>query len=576
MISSEGGRTLSDEDEQATARSRLFSSTSLSRARSLLIVLLVLGLVGFIVAERVSLTRLVVGVVMVTLLASSSRRWPGPRGLHIPAIAVFGSLLGVALLIRLPSILWAATVGWDEHTFLTVASQALQGGLPYVATFDNKGPVSVLFNAVPLAIAPTSLSGVRIALALIVGLSAFLITRTAIALGAMTSDAMLAGGVFIILASFVSTGAMWHTAHTGNLLVSALLLNIATEGERRRYGLGVLLALLVLTRANYLFTAVAVVPVWLLTMPRHQRTTAVIQVCSGGVFTAAVFSAPYALTGNLGRLWAGLVTVNLQQGHGTTGFTALPNMSTILLIYFAALWLTLRASRANEDLRISGLWRMTLVNAAAAFGTTVSISLSERVYDHHLLLLIIFPALQVGIAMARIGMPKEGRGLRSGRVPLALDATVMLSIVLAVSLNIVTLSAFRLDSARPSVERDLAGLVEEALGDEEGTVWALSDHHVYWRLGVAPIDPLVTHPSSIAKPGFLAASPHRNGPAASTSEAVMRILASRPTVIVGASSFSHSYLDQDSRDRILEAIDRGYVLQGHVVGRSVWRIADAP
>ena len=538
-------------------------------------------LVGFVVlaltlaaADRWALDRVAVGAVLLVLLVAS-------RNINAPAVslgrvsrnAALLAFIGFALAIRLPTIIWPATIGWDENTFLTVAAQALNGGLPYVTTFDNKGPISVLANMIPLALASDSLETVRIALAVAIGATGFLVMQVGVALGARRIDAGITGLLFVGFATVVSDSpGMWHTAHTGNLIVAAILLLLITS--RQPVVIGALLGALVLTRGNYLVTVAVLAPLWLATQPTPRRWKDALRLASGAALVAAAVALPYVLSGTVDRLWAGLVTVNLAQGHGTGGASALPREATLMLA--AVILLSVVAfvqTRAGTEHAAKRLRRLTLLNAGATVGTATSIALTDVVHEHHALLLLVFPVVQLGAVLAA-----ASRRQSSERLNLLARSAGLASVALILGLVLqgVDRDAVRFDATAAQREAAVLDAVAAALvldADAETSLWALSEHHVYWRLDRAPVDPLVTHPSSLAKPGFRVASPPRAGAADTTSEAAAMILSLRPSVIVGRDDLGHSYLDQPSRDLLRTTLDRDYSKVATTGPVTIWKFS---
>lgn len=526
---------------------------------------------SYLVAGRVSPTRTAVGFAILLLAFSHSGFLASAVASRRERAGVGMSLILAAATLRLDSFIWPSTIDWDENTFLTVARRALEGELPYTTTFDNKGPMSVLFNAAALGMSFDSLVVFRLALVVLIGLSGYAVFITVHEIGGRNGDAGLAAVLFVVLSSSIPTAGLWHTAHTGNTLIVLVFFVLARFGSSRPATLGVLLAALVLTRANYGFTVVATWVTCLAIAPQVSRNRFALRSVLGGTATLLVVAAVYATQGALDRLFSGLVTVNLAQGHGVSGFSNIGKVATYLVsVQLFAAFLAFAGNYGRPNRSRMRITHMSIVITAASSATALSVSLSEVVYGHHALLLVAFPALQIGVLMTT-GAP-HGANQKPPRSRAGLLRPVTFAAAIALLLNSIPSDVFSIDRDGFQAESDVVTAVEEARAQSPGGLWALTDHYVYWRLRELPIHALVTHPSSISKPGFLATVHLPGGPASDATEAVLAILELKPGVVVTRADMRHGYLDASASVALKEALRRNYCPTSEVGRVMIWVI----
>ena len=145
-----------------------------------------------------------------------------PRQLRIG----FGlGLVAAALALRGPGLsrkVWSV----DEGSTFTMAHQILHGGVPYLEAADNRNPLTACAKALVYAVAGDwNITAVHAAVALLLGLAAVLLWRTARRLG--DEPAGVAAAVWFTLLSFVYL-AVYDTmaAHTGWFLVFFSVLGV--------------------------------------------------------------------------------------------------------------------------------------------------------------------------------------------------------------------------------------------------------------------------------------------------------------------------------------------------------------
>lgn len=527
------------------------------------------GLLSANWSESVLVVVMIAGLVKLLAVTASKKNTSLVGGRRRERFGAAVLLVVASLTLRSASFFVPATVDWDENTFLTVARRGLEGELPFTTTFDNKGPISVLVNAMALSLAFDSLIVVRVLLAVLIGLSAYAIFRSVVAIGGRSWHAGLAGLSFIALSGSVPTAGAWHTAHTGNLLLASLFLLLARPQDSRPAMVGALLAALALTRANYALTAGAVWVVWLALTPHMMRWRAGLRsaaTASGVLFAVVVI---YATQGALDRLLAGLVTVNFAQGHGVSGLNGVGGLATVLVLgQVAGAVLSIAGSSAVSEATRRQVRRISIFATVGNSATAVSISLSNVVHDHHALLLVVFPAIQLGVLATATG--SNWAELRAGRPGQRALRGAPIAAGLMILLGFLRSDSFTIDRAEAEREAAVVAAVQNARVHSSGTLWALTDHYVYWRLRERPVHPLVTHPSSISKHGFRQTVPLPDGVGADTAAAVRGVLALSPGIVITSDGLRHWYLDEGAVSVLETALRRNYRPHSQVGGVTIW------
>ena len=98
----------------------------------------------------------------------------------------------------------------------------------------------------------------------------------------------------------------------------------------------------------------------------------------------------------------------------------------------------------------------------------------------------------------------------------------------------------------------------------------MTDHIVYWLLGMPPISRAVTHPSTIGREYLLRTF---LGNDASSEEELSKILANRPRFIVKRTSVW--YLRGGAAEMLNQALDSDYALATRISGREIYKRLDA-
>jgi len=204
----------------------------------------------------------------------------------------------------------------DEGVFVVTNFEVANGNLPYVAAFDNTGPVGPWFG------------GAGVALGRLVGLDAvtsarltyFPVALVAVAAtvalgmrGRLSAVASAAGGMALMAIPSFSREAL--SGPRPKLLVLALLVLYLISLHDRRYALsGVLLALAILVWQSSF--VLIVVPIAAAVWKGHPENLlhSAARFAGGGLVPMALVLAVYTAAGEMDALIEGFITWNLQIG----------------------------------------------------------------------------------------------------------------------------------------------------------------------------------------------------------------------------------------------------------------------
>ncbi|MBK8501277.1 MAG: glycosyltransferase family 39 protein [Saprospiraceae bacterium] len=112
---------------------------------------------------------------------------------------LFGAFALVSILIRLPTF-FPTVIDHDESTYIIIASQLLEGKIPYVDNLDVK-PIGIYLVFALILKISNSIIAIRLIAALVIALSAFLIYRIHFILFSYDRVAMASGLLYVVCAS---------------------------------------------------------------------------------------------------------------------------------------------------------------------------------------------------------------------------------------------------------------------------------------------------------------------------------------------------------------------------------------
>ena len=488
-------------------------------------------------------------------------------------------VLAIVGSIRFGSIFNAATISWDENTFILVAQRLTLGELPYTTTFDNKPPLFVVLQALLLG-SSSSLALFRLSLVIVISITALAVRVALLRAGARPAASWIAVVAMALFSASAPAGGAWMSQHAANLWLAILLLIVMSEKTTKRLdvGIGLVVAVLVLTRTNYLIPAMFIVLLDLAFRSELHCSGRVGRQAAGFAVPVLLTVAVYWITDSIPSLISGVIDIVVRSGGQGDPRSALAIPDRWLLAA-VAMGLLLHACGYLADHGDRTLLpvrrRFRALNIAALMGTALSIQLHSAVLTHYLLILVVPLAASAGLAVD--GVARGFLGSRSDRRTYSRKRAFTISAGLAASLTLLVPAGFSTDRLRPAdpsqsaFESELVNELRQLNEDKAGTVWALNDHFVYWRLEILPPDPLVTHPSNLMKPEYWMYAPRANSSRPqSGTEAINRILQRNPTYIVSSRELSEWYLrglDDDERHSFVSALERDYEIVWAAEGR---------
>ena len=251
------------------------------------------------------------------------------------SLVAFMLLLIISLIIRLPYF-FEEFFAPDEGIFILIGQALVDGHLPYTLILDNKPPLGFVFFALILSLVPNSLSFVRFAGSIMVGISAFFVFRLALRF-MLTEYAFLAATLFILSASLlINSGPLVMMEHIALVpMLAALLLILDPEANLWRYFLiGMLLGISVLVRTNLaylLFAIVVAVSILPPTKGLKRRFVSALVVAGGAVVVFAGVFFVYAVNGQARLLISAAILVPLAYAKSGLGIAEM-----VLAMIFAA------------------------------------------------------------------------------------------------------------------------------------------------------------------------------------------------------------------------------------------------
>ena len=483
---------------------------------------------------------------MAAVRRNDDHRVLGLKSVQLPTPLVILCLLGLVVAVRAP-FWFPAVINWDESTFIIVAQAMLDGHLFYDRYWDLKPPL--VFSAVAAFLygLGDSIVAVRAGGALLVfgaSLLVLLIARRLVA----PHLAALCAALHVVASSVLYNGQATMSEHVAVLpLLAGVALLTARSSDSagssliwRSAGVGLLIAAACLARLNLAYLAVALA-VLVPLHPDHRthksRALALFAYGFGGLAAIGATLLPYVWSGQADLWWRTMVVAPLEYSGARYSWIEAARRLAKYALYqswsatpFAVLLVGLGAGGLLCALRrISGTRgseRWSLIVLVVAFAATVfSTVVTGGAHDHYLLQIVPFLAIFAGLCLAAPAWPSRLARLST----LALLAAALL----AFRPTVVEADRLleRLESERPlvygpSVE---AAAFIRSLALKDYTVYAMSEHIVYWLLDKPPPTPISTHPSNVFKPYLLRVL---YGAEATPALELRRIFAEPPTIVV--------------------------------------------
>lgn len=463
-----------------------------------------------------------------------------------------------------------AVIDWDESTFILIGQSMVDGHLPYAHLWDVKPPLLFTFFAATLALFGHSLIGVRLAGALCVAASGWLVYLLARRWGDRTA-AGAAAVLSVLAGSLIASGQATMSEHVMlPALLGALHVWLRAPGTlRAAAGAGVLMAVATLVRSNVIVCALAFAPVvWLGAMRGGSRPTrAVLAYGAGGLAVLTLASLPFAMAGRLTLLWQSAVVAagaraqtpgSLGAHLAAMGGMMLDGWLPVLLWALALGGLALlwrRRVRGQTDAPAAPL----VVVAAALLA---SITLSGDLYHHYFIQLVPLAAVFSAVLFRHAA----GQGRRTQAVVLGLVVACTVASMRPVAGEAWRL-AQRLANGEPVIYGpavSVARYIELHGGGRP--VLLMIDHLAYWLLQTDPPAGLLTHPAVIERDDVLRVM-------GTTARAQLdQVFALEPGLVVFDPRLW--FLDGDAGRYLKANLAERYVLVAEIQGRQIHRLRD--
>ena len=458
-------------------------------------------------------------------------------------------LLLALLVLALRAPFWfPVVINWDESTFIIVAQSMLEGQMLYDDTWDMKPPLVFSAVAAFLSTFGKSIVAVRVGGALLVLATALFVYGIARRLTGQLV-ALLSAAAYVVAASLLYDGQATLSEHIAVLpLMAGLSLLVAGAPARSASAMawrGALLGLLIsaacLARLNLAFLAIAVGLLWAC-HPGHQTVTsrivALIAYGLGGMTLLGATIVPYLWSDSLAIWWQSMVlaplaytgagdswvlaTLKLAKRSLEVAWSALP--FALFFLGFGAAGLAYAVHRLR---RAQGQEKWALLVLIVVFATTLATAIvTGHGHSHYLLQVAPFLAIFAGIPLTARAWPKPA---------LTLCAVAFLGATVLAFRPVVLEAGGLIDR----IERNEALVYGDAVDaaafirtlglQDDASLFAMSDHIVYWMLDKTPPTRAATHPSNIFKPAILAAV---YGASSSPASELAKIFASRPTLVL--------------------------------------------
>ena len=464
-------------------------------------------------------TAVMAGTVAVVLFALSDAIPPLLPKLMRSRVSPFVWIGVFACLLLVLELLDLHEEGWDESTFIIMASHVLEGNLPYLELFDLKPPGIFLALAGVMGVFGENLPAVHL-----FGAFCLLVAATAgYAIAARQTTPLMAGIAMTVFCALTDEGEFQETS-TEHLVLAFMMpacwLIVARRELWAVFLAGVLISAATLTRTNMAYVALAVggFYLWRFARPRSGMASVVIAVyIAGGALPLTLLFFVYWLADGVDALVLATFVVPLsfassqlsivqafvlQAGYWLECVVELPFIFLPATIFVGGVIRLGRAAYRGE----SAILLLVLVAVA------MSILGSGAAWGHYLL-----QTLPLASILAVVGFSSQPRGVL---LCLGLSGLIVAGVIFEAGRD--GFVPYR----KSSMER-AADVIREDLCCGE-LVYAPRHHLIYWYLKQPP-------PTSIIHPTAL------------TQDAIMNPLA------------AHGYVAADEWRRVFER-DIGYIV----------------
>lgn len=501
-------------------------------------------------------------------------------------VLFFMLLLMISLIVRLPYF-FEDFFAPDEGIFILIGQALADGHLPYTLILDNKPPLGFAFFALVLSLVPDSLSFVRFAGSIMVGISAFFVYRIALRF-MLTEHAFFAATLFILSASLlINSGPLVMMEHIALVPVLAALLMLLDPGANswRYFLIGLLLGISVLIRTNLAYLLVAIV-VAVSTLPPakgwKRGIASALLVASGSGMVFAGVLLVYAVNGQARLLINAAILVPMAYAESGLGiadmvlamifaavryelpmtFDSIQQVLTFVLWMmglvgfwvvgiFGIIWLFLSEFRKTRSAILIGVFIFAL-----CFG----IVSSAHPWGHYLIQIAPFVALGAGYTVSL----SRQRNISIVLVIMIIFGATLASLPHYHRLITDSLAGKQLYKG-PSFQ--LADYLKSTQQPGDTLFMASEDILVYWLMDTHPVTPVAGFPYLLVRAEKLLRPIY--GPGVTTESLLEDIFAQQPTRII----LREKTLQKDFHDiQILHnEIEEHYQLEQIVADRFIYR-----
>ncbi len=470
-------------------------------------------------------------------------------------------------------------IDWDESTFILIGQSILDGHLPYTQLWDVKPPFAYGFFSLAILLFGKAIASVRLAGALVVASTAFVVNRITQRLWTVRAG-WLAGILVILVTSILTGGQAVMGEHIAVLPLLLTLYLLLAQGVTTAtlFSAGLFTSIAAMVRLNLAYVAVGV-GVYLLLLglkqPLAKQARNGFAYSLGSVIPIFLSVLPYWMEGIPQVWWNSVVVASLSRANSDyQSYEVAFGLLGIVLGFFwsfsgfglqvlfwagaiAGIRLILKQSvemHPQQELN----WAMIIV-----FILTIQISIfsSGSAYPHYLFQVVPFLAIFSGVFVdVTVGQSRRAIALVS--LILCLSAYPVVEQYATVLPRALTGSP--LDQSR-------ARLIADYFTDngfEDRTIYFMEDHIVHWYLGTYPLIPSIAHPSTIGKDYLLQAL---YGPNWSSPLEMQRMLALDPEFIVKEDPLFYLKQQPETTEILARILDRNYTLVHDIQGVSIYR-----
>jgi len=407
-------------------------------------------------------------------------------------------------------------IDWDESTFIIMASDVLNGHLPYLNLYDNKTPGIFFILAFVMWIFGETLLVVRLfgdISVLVAAGATYLICRR----GANPVESALAVAAMIsVTAVRAFQPTMTEHVVIALVMVSALLVVARRDVLWSAFCVGLLMSLATITRMNVAFVVVALGAyyAWGFVWPRPRlHRFAIFAYGAGGLVPLLALLAAYWSADGLDVLFLASVSVPLSYSQ---------NQMTVLEVLgeHARLWIGFSVRYPGIFIPLTilillGVIRFCLSLLSKRQTGTATMAVAEQ-QELRLIISLFFGAMLLSLLMGGAAFPHYwlqllpfvaifiANYITARNTRWELWTTGGLAMVLIIS-SLVTFLPSSLALLQGRERLDEAHIVrrvaEEIAAHKKPTdrVFAANFQMVYWYLKQDPPSPIVTHPANISQ-----------------------------------------------------------------------------